>query len=245
MSGTNHGDIRINGSGSTGGGKYDSVVIRGTGKVMGDLTCDVFQISGSGSVEGSLDTLDGRISGSGTVEGDLKAGKFKISGTGRIMGNVNAGELVISGSGSVQKNVEAQYVRIEGTAKIGLDCNAEFFEADGGFEVGGLLNADEVKIRVYGMKSKVREIGGGKITVTLGPTHAFNLVRTIVSMGILNPVLEVDTIEGDEIVLENTTARVVRGNSVTIGSSCDIGTVEYKDFYTKNIDAKVGTETKL
>jgi cytoskeletal protein CcmA (bactofilin family) len=209
---------------------------------MGDLTCDFFQISGSGSVEGNLDTVEGRISGSGVVEGDLRAGKLKISGSGKIMGSVNADELTVSGSASVQKSVGAQNVRIEGSAKIGQDCSAESFEADGGFEIGGLFSADEVKIRIYGMKSKAREIGGGRITVALGPALGF--IKSLVA-GFMNPVLEVDTIEGDEIVLENTSARVVRGNSVTIGSGCDIGTVEYKDYYTKTIDSTVGTQTKL
>ncbi|SHI23259.1 Polymer-forming protein, partial [Sporobacter termitidis DSM 10068] len=242
---TKRGDIRINGSGSTGGGAYDSVIIRGTGKVAGDLSCNVFQISGSGSVDGNLEVEDGKISGSGSIDGDLKAAKFRISGSGKIIGSVKAGEFIVSGAGTVLKGVEAQSVKIEGSAKIGLDCNAESFDADGGFEIGGLLNADEVKIRIYGMKSKVREIGGGKITVTMGPAHGFNIVRTIVSMGILNPALETDTIEGDEINLENTTAKVVRGNSVTIGSGCNIGLVEYKDHYTKSADARVGTETKI
>jgi cytoskeletal protein CcmA (bactofilin family) len=241
----NRGDIRINGSGSTGGGTYDSVIIRGTGKVMGDLTCDVFQTSGSGTVEGNLDAAEGKINGSGTINGDLKGGKFKINGSGRIMGDVRADEFAVSGSGSVQKSVAAQTVKVEGSVKIGLDCNAEVFEADGGFDIGGLLNADEVKVRIYGMKSKVREIGGGKISVTLGPPYGLSIVKTIVSMGILYPTLEADAIEGDEIVLENTTARIVRGKSVTIGVGCDIGTVEYQETYTKNAEARVGTETKI
>lgn len=240
-----HGDIKINGSGSAGGGTYNSVIIKGTGKINGDLKCNIFSLGGTGSVEGNLEVADGKINGTGTIEGDLKAGKFKMNGTGKITGNIVADEFAVSGSGSFLKNIEAQNVKVEGAAKIGQDCNAEVFTSDGSFEVGGLLNADEINIRLLGFKSRAREIGGGKITVSIGPPHGLGVFKTIVSMGILNPLLEADTIEGDEIVLENTTAAIVRGNNITIGAGCDIGTVEYTGHYVKTGDARVGTETKI
>ena len=245
MDSNNRGDIRINGSGSAGGGTYDNVIIKGSGKITGSVKCEVFSISGSGTVEGDLEATDGRISGSGTVEGDVKADRFRITGSGKVEGDLSAKEFSISGSGGIKRNVDAQYIKIEGSGKIGLNCNAETFTADGGCDIGGLLSADEIAIRLYGFNNHIREIGGGKINVSLGPPHGLGVLRSIVSLGIFNPVLEVDTIEGDDIVLENTTAKIVRGKSVVIGSGCDIGTVEYTEFYQKNIDAKVAAETKL
>jgi hypothetical protein len=38
-------------------------------------------------------------------------------------------------------------------------------------------------------------------------------------------------IEGDEILLENTKADVVRGKNVQIGKGCEIGLLEYQDSY--------------
>jgi cytoskeletal protein CcmA (bactofilin family) len=245
MDDTFRGDIKINGTGSASGGTYNSVIINGSGRVNGDLQCNVFQLNGSGSVEGSLDTHDGRISGSGTIEGDLKAEQFKITGSGRVSGSVTGNDLTVSGSGTVGKNVEVQNLKIEGHAKIGFDCNAEVFTSNGAFEIGGLLNSGEITIQLLGLKSKAREIGGEKISVTVGPAHGLGVIKTIISMGILNPILEVDSIEGDEILLESTSARIVRGNNITIGPGCDIGTVEYKGGYIKNPEAKVGTETKV
>lgn len=239
------GDIKINGSGSAGGGTYNSVIIKGAGKINGDLKSNIFQISGSGSVEGNLETAEGRISGSGVIEGDLKSPQFKISGSGKVTGSVTGGDFAVLGSGTVGKSVEVQNVKIEGSVKIGLDCNAEVFTSDGSFEIGGLLNADEININLLGFKSKAKEIGGGRISVTGGSSHGFGVIKTIISMGILNPALEADIIEGDEIILENTTAKIVRGNNVTIGNGCDIGTVEYRDHYVRNSDARVGTETKV
>ncbi len=57
----NRGDIKINGSGSAGGGAYNSVVIKGSGRIGGDLKCNIFNISGTGTVEGSLKPADGKI----------------------------------------------------------------------------------------------------------------------------------------------------------------------------------------
>ena len=245
MDQSKRGDIRINGSGSAGGGTYDSVIIKGSGKITGALKCEVFSISGSGTVAGDLEASDGRISGSGTVEGSVKADRFRINGSGKVEGDLTAKEFSITGSGTVQRSVDAQHIKIEGSGKIGLNCSAETFIADGGCDIGGLLSADEVSIRIFGFNNRVREIGGGKITVSLGPPRGLGVLRTIVSLGLINPILEADTIEGDEIVLESTKARLVRGNSVVIGSGCEIGTVEYKTFYQKNPEAKVDTETKL
>jgi cytoskeletal protein CcmA (bactofilin family) len=245
MENKTYGSLRMNGSGSAGGGRYEKVVINGSGRITGDVECELLHINGSGHIEGNLKTVEGRISGSGTVDGNLEAENFRINGSGKINGSVAVDELNVSGSGSVTGGVQAQTVRVEGSVKINQDCNAERFSSDGGFDIGGLLNADEVTIRLYGIKNKAREIGGGRITVSVGPAHGLGVIKSIISMGILNPNLEADVIEGDEISLENTTARIVRGNNIIIGNGCDIGTVEYKGQYTKLLDAKVGTETKI
>ena len=245
MDNNNRGDIRINGSGSAGGGTYNSVVVKGSGRIGGDLKCEVFSIGGTGTVEGNLEVADGKINGTGTIEGDLKAGKFKINGSGRIAGSVSGKDFAVSGSGSIGKSVDVQSMKIEGSAKIGQDCTAEVFTSDGAIEIGGLLNAGEVSIRLLGLKSKAREIGGEKISVTVGLTHGLAVIKSIMTIGIFNPALEAEIIEGDEIMLENTAAKIVRGNNVMIGAGCDIGTVEYKNSFVKNGDARVGTETKV
>ena len=40
--------------------------------------------------------------------------------------------------------------------------------------------------------------------------------------------LTTELIEGDEIYLENTNAKIVRGNNITIGEGCNIGLIEYR-----------------
>lgn len=239
------GDLKIDGSGFAPGGEYNSVKINGAGRIMGDISCREFRINGSGNVEGNLDLDDGKIIGSGTVDGNIKAHQLKITGSGQIRGTVSGSSLTVSGSVTIGGNLDVQNVRIEGSAKVGHDLNAENFYSDGSFEIAGLLNADEVNIRLYHSKSKAREVGGGKINVSTGLSSGFNVLKTIFTLGMYNPILEADSIEGDEIVLENTTAKVVRGTHVTIGKGCNIGLVEYKGTYRKIGDANVSEERKI
>jgi cytoskeletal protein CcmA (bactofilin family) len=246
MDNNNRGDIRINGSGSAGGGTYNSVVIKGAGRIGGDLKCEILNIGGTGTVEGNLEAADGKINGTGAIEGDAKVRKFRISGSAKIAGSISGEDFSVSGSGTIGKSAEVQTMKIEGSVKIGQDCTAEAFTADGAFEIGGLLNADVVSVRLLGFKSRAKEIGGEKISITVGPAHGMAVIKTLMTMGgILHPNLEAEVIEGDEIMLENTTAKVVRGSNVVIGAGCDIGTVEYKGSYVKNGDARVGSEIKI
>ena len=52
--------------------------------------------------------------------------------------------------------------------------------------------------------------------------------------------LVADIIEGDDIYLENTHAKVVRGNNITLGPGCEIAFVEYKNDFKQDKEATVG-----
>lgn len=239
------GDLRIDGSGSAPGDEYNSVKINGAGRIIGNTVCREFRINGSGNVDGNIELEDGRINGTGTIDGNVKAALLKITGSGQIRGTVSGDSIIVSGSVTIGENLDVQNVKIEGAAKIGRDCNADHFNSDGTFEIGGLLNADEINIKLYHSKSRAKEIGGGRIRVTTGSSSGFNVLKTIFTLGMYNPILEADSIEGDEIYLENTTAKVVRGTNVSIGRGCNIGLVEYKGVLQKAGDAIVKEEKKV
>lgn len=98
----------------------------------------------------------------------------------------------------------------------------------GAFDVNGLVSAERLELKMLG-PCKAKEIGGGNLVVRRSrksslihlfkPTHA--------------GALTVESIEGDVVELEHTTAKIVRGNHVTIGQGCEIGRVEYT--HTLNI----------
>ena len=239
------GDLRIDGSGTSSGGAYDTIKINGSGKINGDVDCRSLQINGSGHIFGSVKTEDGKISGSGSIEGDVSAGSFKISGSAKIKGDLSGTSLKAEGSANFGRNLNVSQIKISGSIKIGGDCTAESFESEGAFEIGGLLNSDEIVIRLYHDRSRVREIGGSNIRVMAGPSAGFNILKSILTLGAYQSELNADLIEGDVLELENTVAKVVRGDQVTIGRGCQIGLVEYRGSLHKSNDARVENETKI
>lgn len=90
---------------------------------------------------------------------------------------------------------------------IDADCEAESLHARGSLVVNGLLNAGTIELKMNGPCSAA-EIGGDHITVRLAGVRGI-LNKWFKSSH--NSILTSDIIEGDEIDLENTHARIVRG----------------------------------
>lgn len=236
-------DLQISGYGSVPGGKFKSVKILGRGKITGDLDCDDFVINGSGDVIGALTCKQVVVNGSGDLTGAVTTDELKVRGSAAFSGKVKADDTSISGSATMKNGLEAQTVKVSGSVKMKGDVSAENFSSTGRFEVDGLLNAENVDIHLDWSTSKAKEIGGESITVMNG-TKGFSLI-SIVTLGTHNPRLEARLIEGERIILENTTAKIVRGTYITIGDGCDIGIVEYKGTYNKSGSARVGEEKKV
>ncbi|ADK16532.1 MULTISPECIES: polymer-forming cytoskeletal protein [Clostridium] len=218
-------DVKISGAGIIRGGKYDEVKISGTAKMNGDIECSSYKVSGSSNVSGNLKSKITKISGSTKICGNLDCEEITVSGSSHIVGSVTAKKVKISGSSRMDSNLHTEEISISGSASISGDCEAENFNARGGFNIDGLLNAGNIDIEMYG-KCTVKDIGGENISVKLGEGHFFMKMINLFSN---SARLVTGTIEGDDIYLENTCAKVVRGNNVTIGANCDIEIVEYRN----------------
>ncbi len=218
------GDLKINGQSSSAGGKYDSVVINGGGRIEGDLECIYLKINGQCNVNGNVKADSVKVNGNNSIKGNLRAEKVRINGTADIGGNV-----------SVDK------AETYGSINIGGDCNAEIFKIEGTFEIEGLLNAGELELSIYG-PSKAHEIGGEKITVKRKGKYDFLGLKYLIGS---NKELTAESIEGDEIYLENTQAKVVRGDNIELGSGCEIELVEYKDSFKQDEKSEVGTHKQV
>ncbi|NFP49656.1 cell shape determination protein CcmA [Clostridium argentinense] len=238
-------ELKISGSGSSSGGKFDEVSISGSGKIYGDTECNNFRISGSGKVIGNLNASEFKISGSGGVEGNLKCKSGKISGSGKVLGHVDSEDFNISGSGKIEGDLSGKEITISGSAKVlgsiygtdvkisgGIDIEknveTDNFQMTGSFKSKGMLNAENVNIYLGGI-SNVEEIGATNIEILKRPSRN-NIVALIAKViGNNFGTLTTKVIEADEIYLENTKAEVVRGKNVIIGDGCNIKLVEYKN----------------
>ena len=113
----------------------------------------------------------------------------------------------------------------------------------GAFHIDGLLSVDHLRVEPYG-PSQAQEIGGGRIEVRrrggfLGSLPVLGWIREHLFGG-PGAKLEAQVIEGDDVHLEDTEARIVRGTRITIGCGCRIGTVEYRETFHTDADAVVG-----
>lgn len=230
------GSVRISGSGTAGGGVYDEIAISGSGKVTGDAEARSVHVSGSAHFEGSLKADSFRGSGSFKIAGDVEVKEFKCSGAGSLGGNVKADKLAASGSMKIEGSAKVVNAEISGSARIGGDFEGEHVRTSGVVIIGGLLSADTVEMALGG-NCRVREIGGERITVSSGDSRGGGFFRFV---WLCSPgSLTAETIEGDDLHLESTTAKVVRGQRVKIGPGCRIERVEYGESLQIDPDARV------
>lgn len=240
---TNKPSIKISGSGSSGGGDFDQIKISGSGKISGDSRCNLFKISGSVSIEGNIEMGEGNVSGTAKFSSYLKAEELKISGSASCEGEVNVKKLKISGSFSGDASVSGEEIEVTGGLKLDGDCNAETFEVRGQCKIGGLLNADRVEISLEG-KSDIKAIGAETIQIKCG--HYGGLLREVIGLFTdQSQRMYCESIEGDDIFLENTTCDVVRGGKIVIGKGCQIKLVEYTDSLEVHSEAQIETQTKI
>lgn len=232
-------DLIISGSGSASGGQYQTVDVSGSARVNGDIECVNYKISGSSKVNGHIKAKNIKVSGSSHHSGNIEAERMDISGSSHVDGHVAAGDLTVSGSIKIGKHLSGEKVEASGSLKVKESCAVEKFKVKGSFDIGGLLNADEIDVTLY-HDSKAHEIGGGTIRVERGIKGLFGKLFSG-----FNHYLTTEIIEGDDLFLEYTHAKVVRGKNVRIGEGCDIELVEYTDNFRLEGNAKVKESNKL
>ena len=216
MSDQNTNDVRIAGVGSSSGGTFRDVTVAGVGTIEGDIECRTFKVGGMADVHGSVKAETINIGGVANFAGDVAAESFKVGGTADVRGKLTGGKVKVGGMITVAGGVDVQRVDLRGAFTIEGDCQAEVFDGRGAFKIHGLLNAGTVDVQLWG-RCEVREIGGERINVRQGRGFAFFLEQHLYT----------DTIEADEVRLEDTTAKVVRGDTVEVGPGCQIELVEY------------------
>ncbi len=195
-------------------GPIEILKCTGSGKVKSDLNAEVVRISGACKIDGTCETSTFHSSGSAAVASNLTAQEFHSSGSTAVGGDLRAQEIHSSGSLKVKGSIlDAQEVHSSGALKVDQWVRAKEFNSAGGLAIGEGIEAEEVKIKLSGT-SKVPRIQARKIAVQQRKRAG---------------ELMVDTIEGEEIHLEGTRAKLVRGKDVRVGQFCTIDVVEAKE----------------
>lgn len=232
-------DLIIQGAVSASGGVYNKVEVQGFGKISGNVDCESLHCAGHVSITGDVQGQTAKVEGNASITGNVKVESIGAYGQMDIKGDVECTKLKVGGSVKVHGNLAAEEVKIQGFLKTTGDCEAEMFQAKGAFCVGGLLNAGRIEVNLHG-GCEVKEMGGEHIEVRrAGSSPLGKLLKHL-----FKNTLTVETIEGDEIYLEDTHAKVVRGNRVEIGPGCEIDLVEYSTEIRQDPSSLIKTLTQ-
>ncbi|TVY08990.1 polymer-forming cytoskeletal protein [Paenibacillus cremeus] len=246
MQNTKRYDLSITGNGSSAGGAFRDVKIVGDANIDGDVDCLAFKCTGTTRITGHVKSTSCSIMGTVDLKGNLETGEAKITGTLDVDGDVKAQEMKSNGDTRIRGSVFGEDIKLEGLFKIGGNCEAESLQMKGVFRIKGLLNVGLVDLKLHS-KCEVKEIGGEKIEIRRG--NGFVLKRWIsvffLPSDFYEGTLMCDSIEGDDIYVEYTSAKVIRGSNITIGPGCHIGQVEYTGTFQQAEDTTVTQCTKL
>ncbi|MBQ8830936.1 MAG: hypothetical protein IJ017_05010 [Oscillospiraceae bacterium] len=237
-------DMVISGSGTIGAGEYERIRISGSGKADGLVRCKSFHCSGAFSGSAVIECENEiHVSGAFKNTGEIKAKEFSASGSAKNNAALTADVVKVSGGFKVGGKLKAVELRVSGGLGVDGDIEAENARITGGVSCAGLINAEEFYLDTSGSNySHAESVGGSRITVENRRTKGF-LEKLF---GSRNGYFEVrESIEGDEISLENTRVKTVTGRNVIIGEGCRIDLVRYTESVDVHPDAKVGKLEKI
>lgn len=232
-------NIEINGSGQIAGGVYNHIEINGAGNGNGPIDCVGLECNGVFNHNGSLKAEYVEINGTAHFTGSLDLQRIEVNGTCHISNSLNAKSFEVNGTLHVEGTVDAENAEINGFVNVKGDFNADNFDVQGSFDIAGLLNAENISIKVF-RKCSVKEIGCTNIEVK---GVRIPIISSLVKS--LTPCLSVVTIEGDDIHLENTQAKIVRGRNIEIGPNCEIDLIEYTENLVINPNSIVKNQEKI
>lgn len=226
--------VKVSGSAVVAGGQYDEVRGSGSVRIDGALSARYFHVSGSTKGHGAIEVAVCETSGSLHVDGRLLVGELRASGSVKISGDVEIRSRgTTSGSLTVGGALRGQSGKGTGSLKVGREVALEQLSWAGAITCTGLVSADVVELRVGG-ESRIGELAGSSIQVSPG---GWRIGR--------HPRLIVGEVSGDDVSLENTEAKLVRGDRVTIGPRCRVERLEYREHLQVDQDATVGETIHL
>ncbi|WP_332633942.1 hypothetical protein [Halalkalibacter flavus] len=196
-------NLKVIGEGTYPGGDYEKIKVTGQGEISEDVSSQETKIIGECRIKGMASMDQVHVIGKLSIDEETKSNRIKVIGELTARKSMKADTLDMRGFLNGEGNVELEKMNLKG-----------------GFNITGLLNVGDLLVNLQVAPSKVGEIGGEKIVIK---SRSF-LKRSY--------TLEAEVIEGDNIYLEYTTAKIVRGNDIEIGPNCHIEKVEYRSTFT-------------
>ncbi len=237
-------DMRISGRGSIPAGEYEKISVHGRGRLFGMIKCKSFSSSGK-STGDSIECAE-KMKSSGTAHFSGSVDATRVTSSGRFFcdGDLTASaEINCSGTLTCHKTVRCNRLFVAGTARMDKGVEAEQIELRGSVRCQGLINAEEVTVKMEG-NVDIGCIGGSRITVCAKATRRWLKRIPLLSRVIKNARIQT-SIEGDEIRVEQVSCPRITGRAVTVGRGCRIDLVQYSEHIEIAKTARVGRTEQL
>ncbi|MGL4337892.1 MAG: hypothetical protein ACRCST_13445 [Turicibacter sp.] len=227
-------DLSVSGAGSSGGGTYKTVNVSGAYTFTGDVKCVEFKCSGSTTCKGNLNADSFRTSGSTKVTGKVDVKHLGVSGSCKILSGIKAEEIHITGATKVEGDIQTHQLHVSGVFDTTDNIEAERIHITGKLFNKGFINAESIFIEVEA-GSEFNEMGATKIEL-LDSSYE-HPIRNVLGSGVKiflprkyrSNKITGNLIEGDDVSLENSNIKIIRGKVVNVGPYCLIDEIEYSE----------------
>ena len=220
-----YGNIKVLGDGVVPEGIYNNIKIADSCNIVGNIDVNLLKITGSCNSDKNIKSKDIRVYGEFNNKGEVFCNNlFLVNGASSIL----KGDFKVRGELNIKEDSSFENIEVLGELKTLGNFEGNSFYGYGKVMVEGLLSADKVEISIYD-NSEIKEIGGENISIKNSTKKKFfGILLNEMKKG----YVRCNLIEGDNIHLENTICDIVRGENITIGKGCTIGTIEYSNKLT-------------
>lgn len=253
------GEIKIAGNGVINEGEYSRITIMGSAKSNGHVVADEIQVMGNANFNGELEGGNCTIHGNTHITGDVSLIKLVVNGDLYLDGTCNIRELTVNGKATITGEVSSRIIitrgglmlsnplksnqlKVYGFLNTPTDVSAEDIIIEGNIQCKGLLSGENITIH-SAASSYCKEIGATQLVVSKSPIEK-SLSQIIKLFTNKQSLLVCDSIEADEMKLENVESKIARGHNIDLISDCNIYTVEYSGNFTQGSNVTVQDLTK-
>lgn len=177
-------DMTFAGSGMLSEGEYGKVLFAGSGKIVGNVTCDeltghgslrsegdiacsgTIECNGSFHCEGNLAANFLNLSGGSHMVGDVQVDRMTAAGSVKVDGSLSGGKLDCAGSIRVEGGFLSGELRTAGSARVGGDFHGDSLDVSGGLTIGG--DCEVEKFMAGGRVEITGLLNAGELLIELG-----------------------------------------------------------------------------
>jgi cytoskeletal protein CcmA (bactofilin family) len=150
------------------------------------------------------------------------------------LGGVQAARITGKGSGNISHTLKArEHVRFDGKLSVGEDLECERLEMNGVLLVDGIITAQDVEMALHSGTSRIDRIEAKNIRVRKAVEDSEG--SYFGSEGFLM----VDEIFGEDIYLENCSAKFINCKSIRFGVNCQVHALEFSERVDMEYDTQI------